>query len=147
MAPKPSQDKVRKLHEEGFSLQDARKRFKADGLSKSRVSQLLAYWPGRAKDAAGDTANTTNESEENVDKNGKASGKNAGDDVQTTEKGPDGTSAAVSAQADRPQNKPSEMDARSVSKWAGTCNLLKANDTWACERIGKATLHGRGVAC
>ena len=120
MAPKPSQDKVRKLHEEGCSLQDARKRLKADGLSKSRVSQLLAYWPGRAKDAAGDKANTTNESEENVDKNGKASGKNAGDNVQTTKKGPNGTSAASSVQSNRPQNKPSEMDAKSVGKWAGT---------------------------
>ena len=45
MAPKESQNKVRKIYEAGSSKDDARQQLKAEGYKKARISQLLKDWP------------------------------------------------------------------------------------------------------
>ena len=45
MAPKESQNKVRKIYEAGSSKDDARQQLKTEGYKKARVSQLLKDWP------------------------------------------------------------------------------------------------------
>ena len=48
MAPKESQNKVRKIYEAGSSKDDARQQLKAEGYKKARISQLLKDWPPHA---------------------------------------------------------------------------------------------------
>ena len=49
MAPKESQNKVRKIYEAGSSKDDARQQLKAEGYKKARISQLLKDWPPAPK--------------------------------------------------------------------------------------------------